>query len=1043
MILSNYAIKFRTAVFVFMVVLIVAGVNNYVTMPREGAPDITIPYVIVTAAYEGTAPQEMEQLVTIPIEKELNDIDGVKEVRSTSAESVSSIVVEFMAGEDIDEAQQRVKDKIDLAKPDLPDDLDEPVVQSINFSTDMPIYIFALHGETSLSRLKNLAEDLQDRIELLPGVKEAAVSGTREREIRVEFDLQNLIAYDMPIGLVMQRIAEENSTVSAGNIEVAGDKYQVRVPGEFALAAEMREILLASRDSGPVYLTDVAEIVDTYKDRESISRLNGKPSVSVSVKKRSGENSVWVIEDVEAILDEFRLPPGIEMTVVMDESDYIDDTIKELENNIVSGFLLVLIVLLIFMGGRNSFFVALAIPMSMLVAFILLPAFGFTLNMMVLYSLVLAVGMLVDNAIVIVENIYRLRTEGLSRIQAARVGAGEVAWPVITSTLTTLAAFSPLMFWPDIMGQFMGIMPKTLIIVLSASLFVAIVINPAVCSALISGRKRDLEEKPHPFMKWYEGRLRAALRCRVPILLAGFLFLLFSALTYARYGKGVELFPDVEPRRCTIQIRFPQGTTIERTDEALRSIERKLPGYEDVKFFLTTVGESGGQDMGASETGTHVGNILVEFLELHERTGDTAKLIDVIRDDIGVIAGADLNVEKQEEGPPTGPPVSIELSGDDFDTLVHYAGVIQREIETVPGLVEIQDDMEEALPEIQFLVDRERAALLGLDTGQIGTFLRAAIYGLESSRFRADEEEYDITVRLPEFQRDSVSFLERVFIPTSAGASVPLTSVGRMVYTGGRGAINRKDQKRVITIQGNDRGRGVDKIIADVQARLSELDLPRGYAISYAGDTEEMEKSGRFLVKAFGMALGGILVILVIQFNSAILPIVILFSVLLSLIGVLWGLLITGMRFGVIMTGLGVISLAGIVVNNAIVLIDAINQRRRSGMSAEEALVDAGRTRLRPVLLTAATTILGLIPMAVGYSIDIHKWPPSFITGAESSAWWAPMAVAVIFGLALATVLTLVFVPVMYSLVDSAAQAVRSRLSAEKDPGGLRPPRDD
>jgi len=1039
-ILSNYAIKFRTAVFVAVVVLVIAGAVSYMRLPREGMPDITIPHVFVTAIYEGTAPTEMEKLITIPLEKQLNDVEGVKHIRSVSSESVCSIDIECLAGEDVDEARQRVKDKVDLAQTDLPDDLDEPVVQAFNISSDVPIFIVALSGSTELSRLKHLAEEIQDRVELLPGVRQALISGTREREIRVEIDLQRLIAYDIPIELVMDRVARENSTVSAGNLEMNGDKFQVRIPGEFKMVPEIRNILLTQRDGQPIYLRDVAKVMDTYKDRETISRLNGEPSVSLSIKKRTGENSVALIDSVMAEIESFPMPPGISVTTVYDESDYVDMMITELENNIASGFLLVIIVLFIFMGGRNSLFVAIAIPLSMLVAFALMSVLDFSLNMMVLFSLVLAVGMLVDNAIVIVENIFRNHSLGLDRVEAARKGAAEVAWPVITSTITTCAAFAPLLFWPDLMGQFMGFLPRTLIIVLCASLFVAIVINPAICSALISrghGRLReetDENHRHHPFVTAYERLLRGALKHRAAVALLSVLFLVLSIQIYAQWGKGVELFPEVEPRNAVVKVKFPQGTSIERTDAVLCDIESKLTGYEDVEFFLTTVGEVGGFQLtlGAS-AGTHVGNIHIEFRDMKDRVGNTLELVDTIRKAVGTLPGVEVQVEREEEGPPTGAPISIEVAGDDFEVLSDLAATIIRSVETVPGLVDLQDNLEDALPELQFIVDRHRAALLGLDTDTIGLFLRTSIYGMESSRFRADEDEYDITLRLPLAQRDSATLLEQVRIPLPDGRTVPLSSVGKLVYAGGRGAINRMDRKRVITISGSNQDRGVDKIIVDVQERVARLDIPSGYAVRYAGDTEEMQKSGAFLARAFGIAAGLIIVVLVIQFNSVLLPGVIFLSVILSIIGVMWGLIICGMRFGVIMTGVGVISLAGIVVNNAIVLMACILQRRAEGASAVEAVVQAGRMRLRPVLLTAVTTVLGLIPMAVGWSLEIHDWPPRIIAGSETSAWWAPMAVAVIFGLTLATLLTLVLIPVMYSLIESMVERTMRVLRISDD----------
>ncbi len=1029
MILSNYAIKFRVAVLVFVVVLVIAGAVSYMTLPREGSPDITIPYVFVTAYYEGTAPEEMEKLVTIQLEKQLNNVEDIKEIRSTSSENVSSIVIEFLAGEDIEQAKQRVKDKVDLAKPDLPPDLDEPVVDAFNFSSDFPVYIFTLSGATDPERLKNLAEDLQDRLEELSGIHRVDLAGVREREIRVEIDLPRMIAYRIPLGQVMKRISEENVTVSAGNIEMAGDKFQVRIPGEFQMVTELREILLAEREGRPIYLTDIASVTDTFKDVSSISRLNGETCVSVSLKKRAGENSVALIRKVKQILAENRLPPDVKLTEVMDESDYIKSMIEELENNVVSGFLLVVVILLVFMGMRNALFVGLAIPLSMLVAFTIMGVQGTSLNMIVLFSLVLAVGMLVDNAIVIVENTYRLRTLGLSRHEDARQGASEVAWPVITSTLTTLVAFWPLLFWPDIMGQFMGFLPRTLIVVLLASLFVAMVINPAICSFLIQARPKEAHETTHWFVAGYERFLRAALKHRVPVLLLGFAFLILSIQVYARFGNGVELFPDVDPRNATVSVKFPQGTSIERTDVVLQGIEKNLVHHPDIKFFLTTVGGESQMSMGGGSSATHEGSIHVEFVDAADRKTNSLALIDVIRDEVGVIPGAEVKVEKAEEGPPTGAPVAIEISGDDFEMLEQLTSDITRAIETVPGLVDLQSDLEKALPEIQFHVDRHRAALLGLGTQEIGQFLRMAIYGIEGSQFRADEDEYDITLRLPENQRNTMNLLDQIFIPVQGGAPVPLSSLGRLDYTGGRGAIQRKQQKRVVTITGNNQERGVDMILKDVKERMKSVPLPQGYTVEYTGDTEEMRDSGIFLMKAFGVASGLILVILVIQFNSILLPLIIFFSVILSMIGVMWGLLLCHMRFGVIMTGVGVISLAGIVVNNAIVLIDCIRQRREEGLSAIEAVVSAGRLRLRPVLLTASTTVLGLLPMAIGYSLEVHQWPPKIIAGAESSAWWAPMAVAVLFGLTVATVLTLVLVPAMYSLSESLAASLRKRFA--------------
>lgn len=1036
MILTNYAIKFRTAVFVFAAVLVVMGVISYNTLPREGAPDITIPQVFVTAIYPGTAPEDMENLVVIPIERQLKELANVKDISVMAADSLAVFTIEYLAGADIDSSIQRVKDKIDLARPDLPEDLDEPQVDGLNFSTDVPIMRFALTGDPNPERLKSTAEALQDKIEAIPGVKEARIAGTREREIRIEFDLPRLVAFNIPLMDVVGLIAKENVTISAGMLEVDQNKVQVRIPGEIQFASDLRDLVVLQRENHPVYLRDIATVTDTYKDVETISRINGETAVSIGVFKRAGENSVRVIDNIKEQLDAKQLPSDIKITIVQDDSKDIRDMLSELENNIISGFFLVIVVLFIVMGHRNSLFVGMAIPLSMLLSFTIMSLMGITMNMVVLFALILGVGMLVDNGIVIVENIYRLHCEGLSRMEAARKGASEVAWPVMTSTLTTLAAFAPLLFWPDIIGDFMSYVPQTLIITLSSSLFVALIINPAICSVLIKkGKLRfdDENTEAHPIIRVYESLLRSALKYRGTLVCICLLVLVLSTLVYARYGKGVTLFIDVEPRGAQIEIRYPEGTSIEKTDETMRSIEERISGFEDVKFILATAGQGMGNGFSDGNGGTYLGSFYIEFVDEEDRKGNTSELTEEFRKHIGDIPGAVLQIEELQEGPPQSAPVSIEIAGEDLEQLNEIATEIKRRISTVPGLVDLRSSYEDALPELQFIVDRKRAGVLGLDTETIGFFLRTAIYGTESPRkFRAGEEEYDITVRLPLVSRDQFRLLDEIYIPVQEGSPVPLSSLGRFEYTSGRGVIYRKNEKRIITVTGNKSlGRESNELLADVKPIVDQIELPPGYSISYTGDNQDQQESMAFLSKAFLLALAGIIVILVLQFNSVLLPLIIFTSIILSIIGVMWGLLITRMNFSVVMTGVGIISLAGIVVNNAIVLVDCINQLKAKGMPTNEAVVHAGRLRLRPVLLTAITTILGLIPMAVGLSFDLREF--RFSMGGSTSAWWAPMAVAVIFGLAVSTIMTLVVVPLMYSLADSCATAFRHLFTRSKE----------
>jgi multidrug efflux pump subunit AcrB len=1036
MILTNYAIKFRTAVYVFIAVLVLLGTVIYKNIPREGFPDITIPQVFISAPYEGTAPEEMENLVTIPIEKKLNELGSVKEITSTSSESLTTISIEFFPDQNIDTAIQRVKDKIDLARVDLPTDLEEPIVDGFNFSTDVPIMRFSISGDDDLERLRNVAETIQDRLELINGVREAEISGTLEREIRIEFDRTRLAAYGIPIIDVLNLVGQENVTVSAGSLEVGDSKIQVRLPGEFELATELNDLVLSVRNGRPIYLSDIAEVNDTYKDISSISRINGETSVSISIKKRSGSNTVALVDEIKELLKNYALPADLKITLVQDESKIVRDMLAELENNIVTGFLFVIVVLFIFMGARNSFFVGLAIPMSMLLSFIVMSLMGITLNMVVLFGLILGVGMLVDNGIVIVENIYRLHGNGLSRIEAAKQGASEVAWPVITSTLTTLVVLSPLLFWPDIMGQFMSFIPRTLIITLTCSLIVALIINPAICSVFI--RKGRVSEnplnggKPHPFVQGYERFLRGALKHRLLIFLLGIAFLQFSGQVYRRGQLPPELFTTTEPESAQIQIKYPQGTAIETTDAGLKKIESILTNHQEIAFFQSNAGQ-GNASFEENVSGTHVGSIYIDFMDENLCETPPSKVADQIRDALPSLPGAEITIEKDRRGPPAGAPVSIELSGDDFERLTDLAAQIRSRIETIPGLTDLRSDFEDALPELQFEIDRQRAAMLGLDTATVGNFLRTSIYGVESRRkFRAGEEEYDITVRLPEVSREQFSTLSEIMIPVKDQGAVPLSSLGTFNYTAGLGEIKRKDLKRVITLLGNNDGRSIKEILDDVTDATSDMALPKGYSIYYAGDNEDMEESMAFLGRAFLIAVAGVFVILVIQFNSVLLPIIIVVSIALSIIGVMWGLLITRTAPSIIMTGLGVISLAGIVVNNAIVLIDCINQQKAAGMKSLDAIISAGRLRLRPVLLTAGTTILGLIPMAIGWSINVHSFPWKIVQGSGTSAWWAPMAIAVIFGLTVSTVLTLILVPVMVSLADSFAVAIRKRVKIDE-----------
>ena len=1037
MIINRLALKRQVTVLILLIFILITGLYCYATLPREAFPDITIPYVFVTTTYEGVASQDMEELVTIPVERKLKGISDVEEIRSTSAEGISTVAVKFLPTVDIDDALQKVRDKVDQAKADLPSDMpDDPVIQEVNFS-DLPVIRVVLSGPFSLRRLQKFAEDIEDRVESVQGVLDARLSGGLEREIHVEFDLDRVAAYNVPFSTLINSVTQGNVNMPGGSMDIGEAKYMVRVPEDFKDPSEIFSIVAFVRNGKPVYLRDVAFIRDSSKDPMTRSRINGKRSVTLEVLKRSGENIVRVTDQVKSAVNQMRplMPEALKIDLTSDMSNDVRLMVSELENSILSGLILVLAVIFAFIGGRSAIFVALAIPYSMFITFILLTGFEVTLNNVVLFSLILALGMLVDNGIVIVENIYRHIQQGTPRQEAARIGTDQVAWPVITSTLTTLGAFFPLLFWPGIMGEFMGYLPLTLIMALTSSLFVALVINPVLSARYQTVKPLDnkaLKDSKEPMIKrGYASLLSWSLNHRIAIVLFSFLLLASSTVLFALFGKGVEFFPETEPRRAYVRIKAPEGTNLEASDSLVRQVEQIVSGYDDIRFVISDIGSVGGDPFSQGGTGTHISQVALDFKEFQDRSRPSSLIIKEIRQEIlGTIRGAEVQVEKEEEGPPTGPPVNIEISGRDIMILGDLAAGIRDKIKDIPGLVDLKDNFVKGKPEIRVRVDKEKAALLGLDTYTIAYTVKAAINGVKVGVFREGKDEYDIIARLPDRDRHSIESLKRITVSGPNGRPVPLTSLAQVSLSSGIGAIMRLDQKRVITVSGDVSGRLANDIINDIEVRLAnDIEWPRGYTYRFTGEQEEQKKAQDFLGKAFIATLFLIFLILVTQFNSLITPFIILTSVLLSLIGVLFGLLITGTPFGVIMTGIGVISLAGVVVNNAIVLIDYYNQLMARGLSSRDALERAGQVRFRPVMLTAITTILGLLPMATSISFDFRNL--AWDIGGESSQWWGPMAVAVIYGLSLATLLTLVVLPVLCSLANDLKTRTSGKTGAE------------
>ncbi len=1070
MIISDTAVKKSTAVAVLSLMLIIFGVYCYKVLPRESDPDITIPNVFISTEYRGVSPTDIETAITIEIEKKLKGLDGLKKIQSVSSEGLSSINVEFVTGTDIDQAVQDVKDKVDQAKNSLPTDLeDDPSVFEVNFS-EMPIVIYSLSGTCGLPRLKELADDLKDEIEGVTGVLEAEVTGGLEREIRVEVFPEKLAYYGLSIASLQTALKDENTNTSGGNIQLGKGRFQLRVPGEFKTPEEIYGLVITTHNGEPVYLKDVARVVDGFKEETSISRLDGREAVNISVKKRSGENIISISKAVDNIIERERAswPSGTEITKVLNKAKDIDIMVADLENNILSGLVLVLLVIFLTMGIRNAILVSMAIPFSMLLSFIILYLLGITLNMVVLFSLTLALGMLVDNAIVIIENCYRFMEQGVGRVEAAMMATSEVAYPVISSTATTLAAFFPMLFWPGIMGEFMSYMPLTLIVTLSSSLFVALVINPAMASLFMKVKNpqtqastnkaaevADAGERPAEargfLMTGYSKLLAGALNKPFTVLgisVCVLVLMIEGWLLVVGLEKPVEFFPEIDPKGMYVNVDVPEGADLDYIDTIIQRIERSIAGIAKTderinplqalspKQYTTPDGElysgpsdlkniknvymkgvvsSGGSSAFSPNTPNHVG---VRFIDLDDRRRSSHDTVEDIRERIKNIPGGKITIAMEEEGPPTGAPINIEIAGDNFTVLGELAKKVKDILAQQPHVEDVRDDFVEGIPSVQVMIDRQKAALFGLSTDLIGFALKSAYNGLEVSSYREGSDDYDITIQLAESDRKVVDILHELMLPTPSGQMVPLSTVAKITFAGSIGDINRINNERVVTVKANVDETKVPGAVARARAAelLKQFPLPPGYKMTFTGEFEFQQESQAFLTKAFLVALLLIFLILVSMFNSVSQPFIIMTSVILSLGGAFLGLTLFQSPFGIIMTGVGVISLAGVVVNNAIVLIDYTNRLRERGFALKDAVISAGITRLRPVLLTAVTTILGLIPMITGISFDFHKGAISWVS--ESSQWWQSMAVVVVFGLIVATFLTLVVVPALYFLFE-------------------------
>lgn len=1120
------ALKNKTTVYIFTALLVFFGIFSYNQMPRELMPEIVVPYIFIQTIYPGNSPEDIENLITRPIEKELKGMQGVKKVTSASYQDVSTVVVEFNTNVAVKQALQDTKDRVDKSKSRLPKDLEtDPLVMDIDFS-EFPIVNVNLSGDFSMRDMKKYAEILQDEFEGLREISEVNIRGIDEREIQVNVDPFKLEATGLTFDDIALAIQLENITMGAGEFTADQTRRVIRTVADYTSMEQISNTIVKINAGKPVYIRDVAEVLDTYKERSTIARLDNKPVVTLSVTKKSGENILNAADNVRKSIDNLKvsgtLPSNLAVTVTDDNSVYIRNEIQNLENSIIIGVILVVFVLYLFLGFRNALFAGLAIPLSMFMSFIILDQRGTTLNNMVLYSLILALGMLVDNAIVVVENVYRLYSSGYTLLNATKKGVSEIAFPIIASTLTTLAAFFPLLMWEGIVGEFMKVFPQTLIIVLSSSLFVALILNPPFIASFM--RIEDIRKKLNlkrqlkiagimallsipfylmksflvanllitttllillnlgvlrPLARWFQTRflvwlesmyskqLRHALTGRYPVLyFSGTLILLIlSVMFYFGRSPRVVFFPDTDPQTVYVTMELPLGTSIERTDEVSREVENVInttlePYRKIVKSVTTTVGNGKG-GMFENANSPNKSLTAVSFEEYKLRDGlNTSKIMQELTRNLDGFVGAKIFVEKEDNGPPVGPPISIDITGDEFDRLLRITDDFVRLIEEdrIPGIDELTLNININQPEMLIQIDREKARLFELSTQVIAGQLRNSLFGYDAGNFKEGEDEYDIFVRLKEQYRNDVSVLMNQKIHINDN-KIPISAVASFEYSSTYDKINRTDHKRVVTITSNVvEGFNANQINTRIRQILESYDMPNGYAWEFSGEQQEQAESSQFLFFALLVALALITTILVTQFNSFIRPLIIMATVVFSTIGVFLGLGIFKMEFVIIMTGIGIISLAGIVVNNGIVLVDYIDllrQRKKEEMGIDpdgflplpvqiDTLVKAGRTRLRPVLLTAITTVLGLIPLAVGFNFNFFTlysaFDPQVSYGGESVAFWGPMSWTVIFGLTFATFLTLVITPVMYMLTLKINMKFSRLVGPKKLETGIRNP---
>jgi len=1112
---TSWSIDNKTSIYILVVIISVFGILSYKSIPKEQFPEIVVPTFIVSTIYPGTSPTDIENLITRPLEKNIKSINGVKKITSNSVQDFSTIAIEFNANIDVADAKRKVKDAVDKTKKDLPNNLiADPDVFEVDLS-EIPIMNINLSGDIDLSRLKRYAEITQDKIEAFKEITRVDIIGALDREIQVNVDMYKMQAASVSFNDIDRAIANENVTISGGTIDLQGMRRSIRISGEFNDMEDIKTIYLKSSSGALVALNEIAEITDTHKEQESYARLNGQNVVTLNVIKKNGQNLLEASEKIKEVLAELqttKYPSNLKVTITGDQSKFTKSTLEDLNNTIIIGFVLVTIVLMFFMGLTNAIFVGLSVPLSMALCYIVIPGFGYTMNMLVMFSFIFALGIVVDDAIVVVENTHRIFKQfkgKLSIKNAAKMAAGEVFTPILSGTLTTIAPFFPLIFWPGMTGKFMHFIPVVLILTLFASLIVAYIINPVFAVTFM--KHDDENEYSHNkkkmfrnagliavialifyisgsfgignflvfislffifhnligykiilkfqqnflprLMNKYEQLLRWVLHKRRPYyaLLSMILLFVLTMVITAITKPKIVFFPASDPQYIYTYITLPVGTDVKVTDSITQVVERRIQNAVGknnpvVESIIANVSIGASENMFDRTSTSNKGKVTVAFVEFSKRKGvSTTKYLEKIRESVKGIPGAEISVNANVMGPPAaGKPVNIEISGDNLEDLIQTTSDFKKYVESlnIPGIEQLKSDLDNSKPELVINIDRERANREGISTGQIGMEIRTAVLGKETSKFREDENQYPIQLRFEESVRkniDKLLNLKITFRDMNSGLlkQIPLSTIAKVDYVNTYGGIKRKNVKRVITLGSNVlSGYNTNEIVTKINNAIPNFNKKEGVEIVLTGENEDMKDSMSFLSKAMLLSLCLILFILITQFNSISKPIIILSEVFFSIIGVLLGFIIFGMDISVVMTGMGIVALAGIVVRNGILLVEFTDVLKQRGLRTREAIVKAGRTRITPVILTATATMLGLIPLAVGFNINFetlftHLNPHMFF-GGDSMRFFGALAWTIIFGLSIATFLTLIIIPAMYFIIYSAKVKVTKRRIAKK-----------